>query len=56
MMPRPGDDSHEDDRPDTEEDQDQGNRDSKDNKDNNGRRNDGHQDWPGMKGMTRSKQ
>jgi hypothetical protein len=54
---------HKDDGPDTkdndtEEDQDQGNWDGEDNKDDNSRddRNDRHQDWPGMKGMTRSKQ
>jgi hypothetical protein len=54
MTPGPGDDGHEDDGPDTEEDQDQGNGDSED---NNGRddRNDGHQDRPGMKGTTRTR-
>jgi len=50
MMPGPGDGN-------TKEDQHQGNGDSKDNKDNNSRddRNDRCKDWPGTKGMTRTR-
>jgi len=55
MSPGPGDDRHEDNN--TEEDQHQGNGDREDNEDNNGRddRNDRCKDWPGMKGMTRTR-